>query len=673
MKIFDAIKKAFGGKLSRGPAPATSGFSFSWWFTFPFLFDKKMDEFSGIVYACVDLRAKTVARAKFRVYQEIDSDELEELSSGHDAYKFLNKINPYLTRFQFFYITVVNLDLTGNAFWYIPRYPDGIPREAWVIPSGLVRIVPKNAIEVSHYEVYLNGEIVKFQTDEILHFKYPDPKSFFWGKGPLQAVLISAEADEYMRQYWQKFFENSGVIKYAFESEPGTSLQTLQKFREDLINLYSGIENAGRPAVLPPGVKIRPVQLTPAELDWIKSRQVTIEDIIVAFGTPKSKLGLETGINKAIAEASDYTFKADVIEPILTLFDEILTKFMRERFDENLVVLHDSVVPKDRETQLNEYTRFLQWGVITQNEIRKKEGFKPYPGGDTFWFPVNYAPIGVMEENKDIRYELSFKQETRNVNTLDIEWRRISTFAKRWENIIELKFRSLFKEQMNEILRKLMQKRAYELRKIEDFIDLDIERWVERFRGEVEEVVLDMLKAAFERAIENMGESTDVYSFTKDNQIVVEILNALNSQIRDINETTLRQLNDLLRDELAQWDGSAEKLREIANKIREYFNSVALQRARAIAITTATAGINASTQYALEEAGVRYKVWLSQRDARVRDSHKELDGEKVSIDSAFKVRSRKGLAILRFPGDPQAPAEEVVNCRCYIIGTNRSD
>lgn len=54
------------------------------------------------------------------------------------------------------------------------------------------------------------------------------------------------------------------------------------------------------------------------------------------------------------------------------------------------------------------------------------------------------------------------------------------------------------------------------------------------------------------------------------------------------------------------------------------------------------------------------KQWDSTLDARTRDSHVALDGEIREIDQRFSNR-------LRFPGDPQGAAAEVVNCRCALL------
>lgn len=55
------------------------------------------------------------------------------------------------------------------------------------------------------------------------------------------------------------------------------------------------------------------------------------------------------------------------------------------------------------------------------------------------------------------------------------------------------------------------------------------------------------------------------------------------------------------------------------------------------------------------------RVWRSVHDARTRWTHRDMDGQRRGMDEPYKSPSG---ATLMFPGDPAAPAEERVNCRC---------
>jgi hypothetical protein len=94
-------------------------------------------------------------------------------------------------------------------------------------------------------------------------------------------------------------------------------------------------------------------------------------------------------------------------------------------------------------------------------------------------------------------------------------------------------------------------------------------------------------------------------------------------------------------------------------------------RGEMIGRTESLRALNAAQYEALRQAvdggaipatAVR-RVWRSASDLRVRDTHRALNGDSVGLDEAF--RSPSG-AVLRFPGDPQAPISETANCRCWV-------
>lgn len=103
------------------------------------------------------------------------------------------------------------------------------------------------------------------------------------------------------------------------------------------------------------------------------------------------------------------------------------------------------------------------------------------------------------------------------------------------------------------------------------------------------------------------------------------------------------------------------------DKVREegLFPQHRLER---IARTETMAAVNGGT---LAGMGVRAgltgevveKVWLATHDRRTRQDHRAADGQRVAHDAPFLVGGER----LAFPGDPNGPARQVVNCRCTLL------
>lgn len=56
------------------------------------------------------------------------------------------------------------------------------------------------------------------------------------------------------------------------------------------------------------------------------------------------------------------------------------------------------------------------------------------------------------------------------------------------------------------------------------------------------------------------------------------------------------------------------------------------------------------------------RTWVTARDGRVRDTHSALGGTKRRIDESWETSNGS----IRFPGDPDAPSSETVQCRCAL-------
>lgn len=122
----------------------------------------------------------------------------------------------------------------------------------------------------------------------------------------------------------------------------------------------------------------------------------------------------------------------------------------------------------------------------------------------------------------------------------------------------------------------------------------------------------------------------------------------------------VEKLKKVITQEISRGIASGLSYADIARNIGNAAKAP-LSRAKVIARTEGHRIQQTSTrdaQYAAKEKGADVlKQWDAALDGRTRDSHRRVDGEIRELDEKFS----NGL---RFPGDPQGSAAEVVNCRC---------
>jgi hypothetical protein len=78
-------------------------------------------------------------------------------------------------------------------------------------------------------------------------------------------------------------------------------------------------------------------------------------------------------------------------------------------------------------------------------------------------------------------------------------------------------------------------------------------------------------------------------------------------------------------------------------------------------------GVNEGYEQAIESGKLDRtqleRTWDSSKDGRVRNTHRSLDGQARNWGETWQTAN----GVLRYPGDPQAPAVETVQCRCLLV------
>jgi len=121
---------------------------------------------------------------------------------------------------------------------------------------------------------------------------------------------------------------------------------------------------------------------------------------------------------------------------------------------------------------------------------------------------------------------------------------------------------------------------------------------------------------------------------------------------------------------LATGVGAGDTLTELKARMIAVFNDAGAQlgpvRAQRIAQTESTrawnAGALAAAQVLTGPDRPLVKQWLTRNDERVRQAHRDANGQLQLLDEPFDV----GGTPMMYPGDPSAPADLTVQCRCIM-------
>lgn len=396
--------------------------------------DEMVEQFQSWVYTCANLNAKTIASVPLRLYvtktaktekfrtittKAVDTKRKKQLraNSGlslilktaedveevveHPFLDLMQNVNPFANANDLWETTVLFLDLTGEAYWYMPREGGlGLPSQLWVVPSPYINPIPGESLDefIKGYR-YERGRVrLDLPVDDIVFFSYPNPKNQIQGFSCVQGMADAIFINSRMYEFERGIFKNRANVGGVFTVEGNISRQEKDRLTLDMEQKYAGAARAGKNLFLTGGAKFTPTTMTPTELNFIEGRKMVREEICVGFDVPISAL-VATDVNRANAEVADYRHAKNGIEPRIRKIEQKLNERIMPLYDERLFVAFDPCVPEDKEYLLKERETFVNAGIVTRDEVRSDAGRDPKGGlADVLWVNTMTKPIDIAGE-----------------------------------------------------------------------------------------------------------------------------------------------------------------------------------------------------------------------------------------------------------------------------------
>ena len=239
----------------------------------------------------------------------------------------------------------------------------------------------------------------------------------------------------------------------------------------------------------------------------------------------------------------------------------------------------------------------------------------------------------------------------------------IEHVRRKFERPIKRNFKTIFKKQMDEIL-KLEEPDPFNTLEVVNSTNRAMESTLVSAYTKIADEMFplvaskDVVKSTY-REMEKKGND----SFY---QLIIQdwIRNNAGAKIRFINDSTLLSIREIME--------NSESMLDFRDNIQHIFEGdIIPNRAATISRTETSAATNRAsleTVKSLDSAREQDKVWQAVNDEDVRDSHLHLNGRRVGINDRFEWVGKSGRAIMDCPCDNTyaAPAGEIINCRCWI-------
>jgi len=190
--------------------------------------------------------------------------------------------------------------------------------------------------------------------------------------------------------------------------------------------------------------------------------------------------------------------------------------------------------------------------------------------------------------------------------------------------------------------------------------------------------IMTRLRAIAARGARVTAEDLDepVPPLTQQDDVLTPYLEATRGLLDQVGDRLSAAAVQSLAEGVAAGETTAQLKRRMTTLFDDDGTQLGPTRAQRIAATEATRAFNAGTLAAAQALTgpdrPLVKQWVTRNDERVRIAHRDANAQLQLIDDPFDV----GGTPMQYPGDPTAPADLTINCRCIMrtaVASERTD
>ncbi len=250
----------------------------------------------------------------------------------------------------------------------------------WLNPQTM-RVVSNQTKGITGFEQLVGSEKRTYAPEEIVYFHSWNPADDLGaGVSPMQVVLDALGLAANANAWAAKFFEHGGIPAVILTTDQTPPDAEIERVRSVWKQMYEGVRNAFRTAILRYGLKPTIVGSPIKDLAMTELMGGVRQQIAMAFGVPPSMVG-DSASNYATARTERLSFWQDTLLPEATLLEATLNEQLFEplglRFEFQTGAI-EAIQQDEAEKALN-VAKLLEAGIITVQEARDQMGFGPAP------------------------------------------------------------------------------------------------------------------------------------------------------------------------------------------------------------------------------------------------------------------------------------------------------
>lgn len=346
------------------------------------------------VYTCVSLISGTLASLPLHIYQRF-TDGTRQRRDDHPVAILFGKPNRHQTRMDLLQQMQASLLLRGNAYARIV-WDGTTPTELWPIHPDLVQ-VERLSDDRLRYRVERpeGGEVRILRQDQVFHVRGLSSNGYL-GRSVLQDARDVIGIAQATQEHAGTFWAGGGMPDVLLKHPKTLGEKAGRNLEQSWAAAYGGGLGKSRVAVLEEGMDALPLALTKSDSQFLETRQFQRSEIAGLFQVPPHMIGdtekatsWGTGIEQQQIGFVAYTLRRWLV----TWEQAIWQQFIEQERAFYPEFLTEALLRGDFKAQMDGYAVGFANGFLSANDIRRKLNEPPIPGGDTYWRPLNMAPL----------------------------------------------------------------------------------------------------------------------------------------------------------------------------------------------------------------------------------------------------------------------------------------
>ncbi len=343
------------------------------------------------VWGCTKVLSESIASLPLNIYERMaDGDRL--LADTHRLYFLLhNQPSKLYTSYTFIEYLVKSICLNGNGYAVINR-----DRNANIVSFTCIN--PTDVKILQEYgSLYYNikGYDELIPAEDIIHVKNLTNDGIL-GMSPIQYAAESLGWGIALQTYGNTYFGNGGMPSGTLESDKVLTTEAVERLRQSWDKAYGGVDNANKVAVLEEGIQFKPVSISNESAQFLASRQWSISEIARWYRVPPHLIQDLSKSSFNNIEMQSMEFIQYTLTPLLKRFEQEFNSKVFKVNERNRFYVEFNVnglLRGDAKTRADLYTKAIQWGWMSINEVRRKENLNAIPDGDEHLVPMNMTNL----------------------------------------------------------------------------------------------------------------------------------------------------------------------------------------------------------------------------------------------------------------------------------------